>query len=183
MFGIGIGEFAIIFLVLLLAVGPKSMPKLMRTVGKGMREFRKATRELRAQVGLDDMLDEVRKEVDFKDPLGIREMKLAGKDVSGVPAKGISASDIELEQPTEGVDLKHARDEATRRQRETLVLREQVGATGASLRKAEEEAQLTAESETETESETDSGAEEVAQADAAGGDAAATDDETPDVTT
>ncbi|NOY93468.1 MAG: hypothetical protein GXP55_19975 [Deltaproteobacteria bacterium] len=177
MFGIGIGEFAIIFLVLLLAVGPKSMPKLMRTVGKGMREFRKATRELRAQVGIDEMLDEVRGEVDFKDPLGIREMKLAGKDVSGIPAKGISALDIEQEQPPEGVDLKHARDEVTRRQKETLVLREQVGATGASLRKAEEQATLDAETES------DAGAEAVEQAEVAVGDAAATDDETPDVTT
>jgi len=136
MFGIGFGEFAVIFLVLLLAVGPKSMPKLMRTVGKGMREFRKASRELRAQVGIDEVLDEVRKEVDLKDPLGIREMKMAGKDVSGIPAKGVTGFDIAQEQPEEGVDIKHARDEAVRRQKETLVLREQVGATGAGQRRA-----------------------------------------------
>lgn len=135
MFGIGIGEFAIIFLVLLLAVGPESMPKLMKTVGKGMREFRKASRELRAQVGFDEVLDEVRKEVDFKDPLGIREMKLAGQDVSGIPAKGFTGFDLDQEQPEEGVDIKHARAEAIRRQKESLVLREQVGATGADQRK------------------------------------------------
>ena len=147
MFGIGIGEFAIILLVLLLAVGPKSMPKLLQTVGKGMREFRKATRELRAQVGLDEMLAEVRKEVDIRDPLGIREMKLAGKDVSGVQAKGLTAMDVELEQPYEGVDLKHARDESIRRQKETLTLREQVGATGSGQREAEQRAALAAEAE------------------------------------
>jgi len=178
MFGIGIGEFAIIFLVLLLAVGPKSMPKLMRTVGKGMREFRKASRELRAQVGIDEVLDEVRKEVDFKDPLGIREMKLAGKDVSGIPAKGVTAFDIEQEQPIEGVDLKHARDEAIRRQKETLVLREQVGATGAGQRRAEEQAKLEASGtgDADNVSEADNSGDTVASNDVD----AATEDETPD---
>jgi len=189
MFGIGIGEFAIILLVLLLAVGPKSMPKLMQTVGKGMREFRKATRELRAQVGIDEVLNEVRKDVDIRDPLGIRDLKLAGKDVSNIAPKGLSAIDLELEQPYEGVDLKHARDEAIRRQKETLTLKEQVGATGTGQRQAEERAEkeaLAAESSATAPASIRSFAAADASAQAEEGaaptDDSADDDATPDAT-
>jgi sec-independent protein translocase protein TatB len=58
MFGIGFGELLIIAIVVLIAVGPRRMPAMMKSVGRGLRELRKATRELRAQVGLDEILHE-----------------------------------------------------------------------------------------------------------------------------
>lgn len=58
MFGIGIGELLVIGALLLIAVGPHRMPTMMKSVGRALREFRKATRELRAQVGLDEMMAE-----------------------------------------------------------------------------------------------------------------------------
>ena len=58
MFGIGFGEFLVIGVLLLIAVGPRRMPVMMKSVGRAMREFRKATRELRAQVGLDELMGE-----------------------------------------------------------------------------------------------------------------------------
>lgn len=43
MFGIGFQELLIIAVVALLIVGPKKLPDLAKTLGKGFQEFRKAT--------------------------------------------------------------------------------------------------------------------------------------------
>jgi Tat protein translocase TatB subunit len=43
MFGIGFQELLIIAVIALLIVGPKKLPDLAKTLGKGFSEFRKAT--------------------------------------------------------------------------------------------------------------------------------------------
>lgn len=43
MFGIGFQELIIIAVIALLIVGPKKLPDLAKTLGKGFSEFRKAT--------------------------------------------------------------------------------------------------------------------------------------------
>jgi|SRR4029078_1632802 len=45
---LGWGEMALIFLIALLVFGPKKLPEIGRTLGKGLREFRKATDDLKA---------------------------------------------------------------------------------------------------------------------------------------
>jgi TatA/E family protein of Tat protein translocase len=47
MFGIGMPELIIIFVIALLIFGPKELPKIGRTIGKAMGEFRRASDELR----------------------------------------------------------------------------------------------------------------------------------------
>ena len=59
MFGIGIPEIILIALVALLVVGPKNLPVTLRALGRGVREFRKASLELRREAGFDDVVDEV----------------------------------------------------------------------------------------------------------------------------
>ncbi len=81
MFGIGFGEFLVIAAVLILVVGPESMPRFMRALARGIREFRRAARELRQQVGLDELLaEEEMRELRAmrQDPLGLREV---GRDL------------------------------------------------------------------------------------------------------
>jgi Tat protein translocase TatB subunit len=58
MFGIGFGEMLIIAVVLLLAVGPRQLPALMKSVGKGMRELRRASDDLRRSTGIDELFDD-----------------------------------------------------------------------------------------------------------------------------
>ncbi len=56
MFNIGPSELIVIFLVALLVVGPKRLPELGRTIGKSLREFRRASDDFRQQFefGVDD---------------------------------------------------------------------------------------------------------------------------------
>lgn len=42
MFGIGTSEILIILLIALLILGPKEIPKVARTIGRGMRELQRA---------------------------------------------------------------------------------------------------------------------------------------------
>ena len=45
---LGISEMVLIFIVALLVFGPKKLPELGKSLGKGIREFRKATNELKS---------------------------------------------------------------------------------------------------------------------------------------
>ena len=48
MWTLGPGEMAVIFLLALLLFGPKELPKLGKTIGKAMTEFRRAQTELKS---------------------------------------------------------------------------------------------------------------------------------------
>ena len=62
MFNIGPAELIIIFLVALIIVGPKRLPEIGRTIGKSLREFRRATDDFKQHldfgVDSDDFPDE-----------------------------------------------------------------------------------------------------------------------------
>ena len=53
MFGIGPVEFAVVLVVALLVMGPKKLPELARTVGKGLAEFRRASTDLKRSFEMD----------------------------------------------------------------------------------------------------------------------------------
>lgn len=51
MFGnFGVGELIVIFLVILVLFGSKKIPDLAQGVGKGMKEFRKAIKDVEDEV-------------------------------------------------------------------------------------------------------------------------------------
>lgn len=58
MFGIGFGEFVIIALVLIVAVGPDKLPALMKTVGRTLRQVKKTSEDLRRSTGIDELMRE-----------------------------------------------------------------------------------------------------------------------------
>lgn len=50
MFGIGTSEVLIILLIALLILGPKEIPRVARTIGRGMRELDRAKDEFRKSI-------------------------------------------------------------------------------------------------------------------------------------
>lgn len=50
MFGIGTSEILIVLLIALLILGPKEIPKIARTIGRGMRELERAKNEFRQSI-------------------------------------------------------------------------------------------------------------------------------------
>jgi Tat protein translocase TatB subunit len=56
MFGIGFQEMLLILVVVLIFFGPKRLPDLAKSLGKGLAEFKKASEEVKKNI------DEVMKE-------------------------------------------------------------------------------------------------------------------------
>ncbi len=56
MFGIGFQEMLIILVVVLIFFGPKRLPDLAKSLGKGIAEFRKASEEVKR--GIDEAMKE-----------------------------------------------------------------------------------------------------------------------------
>lgn len=51
MFGrIGFTELLVIFMILLLVVGPTKLPKLAQSMGEAVKEFKKGTKNIRDEV-------------------------------------------------------------------------------------------------------------------------------------
>lgn len=61
MFGpLGVPELLFIFALALLIFGPRKLPEIGRTLGKGISEFRKASNELKRTINAEVIRDEIR---------------------------------------------------------------------------------------------------------------------------
>lgn len=70
MFGIGFQEILLILLLALIIFGPKKLPDLAKSLGRGVAEFKKAAEEMKK--GLEDSVKEedIKKEIDEIKDLG-----------------------------------------------------------------------------------------------------------------
>jgi len=75
MFGIGMPELMVILVIALLVVGPKRLPDLAKTFGKGLAEFRKATEGATETLKETLRVDEIKQDVE-----DIKESFLANKN-------------------------------------------------------------------------------------------------------
>ena len=64
MFGIGMPEMILILAIALIVIGPKKLPDLAKSLGRAMREFKKATNEFKETMQIDNELTEVKKAFD-----------------------------------------------------------------------------------------------------------------------
>jgi sec-independent protein translocase protein TatB len=56
MFGLGMGEILMVLLVALLVLGPEKLPDAARTIGKGLRDLRRHTRDIEDTIAKDEQL-------------------------------------------------------------------------------------------------------------------------------
>jgi len=81
MFGIGFQEMLIILVVVLIFFGPKRLPDLAKSLGKGIAEFKKASEEVRK--GIEDAVKEESAEEAPKPP---EDLSAYGKAPGSAPA-------------------------------------------------------------------------------------------------
>jgi Tat protein translocase TatB subunit len=86
MFGIGIQELIIIAIIALIVVGPKKLPDLAKTLGKGFSEFRKATDGI-----TDDLKQTLQAENEKKDE-NIKEADIKKKPEEANSSSAIDAT-------------------------------------------------------------------------------------------
>jgi TatA/E family protein of Tat protein translocase len=61
MFGMGMPEILLILAIALIVIGPKKLPDLAKSLGRAMREFKRATSELKDSMEIDTELGDVKK--------------------------------------------------------------------------------------------------------------------------
>ena len=64
MFGIGMPELLLILAIALIVIGPKKLPDLAKSLGRTLREFKKATNEFKDTIQIDEDLTDVKKAFD-----------------------------------------------------------------------------------------------------------------------
>lgn len=60
MFGIGMPEMILILAIALIVIGPKKLPDLAKSLGRAMREFKRATSEFKESIEIDDEIKELK---------------------------------------------------------------------------------------------------------------------------
>ena len=92
MFGIGAGEFILILVVGLIVFGPSKLPEMGRSLGKAIREFRKA------QSALSNALSET--EAEIKSPIQAAVNPTANTKVNPIVEKTVEKNTVEPPRTT-----------------------------------------------------------------------------------
>jgi len=101
MFNFGIQELALIFVVALLVFGPKRLPEIARTMGKGIGELKRALDGVKSQINseLHDIKDV--KELKDLDPISLKNELFKAEDLFKIDEDKPTAPSKAAEQPAE----------------------------------------------------------------------------------
>jgi sec-independent protein translocase protein TatA len=90
MFGLGMQELVVIFVIALLIFGPKKLPELGRSLGRGLAEFKRASEELKEGLAVELAAEE--------------EKRSASNQVEPQPAAAEGSSHAGPEEPPKRAD-------------------------------------------------------------------------------
>ncbi len=99
MFDVGGGELLLIFVAVLLLFGPKKIPEVMRSVGKGLRQFRQAQEDLKQQ--MRDLSADVEKMTAVEEQKHVVPTAAAPVVVATIDMPTDMSSEIEVQLPFE----------------------------------------------------------------------------------
>ncbi len=106
--GIGSGEIVLIMVVMLLLFGPKQLPELAKTIGNALRGIRKATDDMKEEIGLDEIMDPRPRRVrNYHPPQNLPPSLHPSNSPNPPPTRVIAESDPllpETEGAADGVD-------------------------------------------------------------------------------
>jgi Tat protein translocase TatB subunit len=99
MFGIGMTEMLLIAALALVVLGPKKLPDLARSLGKGFAEFKRATNELKSAMDLETEKEEERYKAELREKYKEKAARLQAEKAAEVAAASTEEEQPELKKP------------------------------------------------------------------------------------
>jgi sec-independent protein translocase protein TatA len=86
---LGIQEIIVIFVIALIIFGPRKLPEIGKSLGKGLAEFKKASNELRQNWEAEVQMDKEKEAISqIGESVSVEPKKDSEKDVSAKPPAG-----------------------------------------------------------------------------------------------
>lgn len=144
MFNLGASEIAVILVVALLFLGPKMLPEIATALGKIIREFRKATADIRQDIELDDVIRKPLQELRDAATLPPEELKRRDELKAARQKAELAAKEEELRRKREVEDAERKQREEAKAAEAAAKREEEAKQAAEAAAKREEAAKLAA---------------------------------------